>query len=80
MARVPWWPEERRETTLHCILVHVVDEIARHAGHADIVRELIDGAVGVWAESSNLPNETPVWWKGYREKVELAARQAGGRS
>jgi uncharacterized damage-inducible protein DinB len=77
-ARVPWWPEERRDTTLHYVLVHVVDEIARHAGHADIVRELIDGAAGVRAGSSNLPDESPAWWASYREKVEQAARQAGG--
>ena len=43
-ASVPWWPEERRETTLHRLLVHVIAETNRHAGHADILRELIDGS------------------------------------
>ena len=76
-ARVPWWPEDRRDTNLHYILVHVLDEIARHAGHADIVRELIDGKAGVRAESLNLPEESPEWWASYRERVEQAARQAG---
>ena len=44
-GRVPWWwPPERQQVTLQQIMVHVTVEIARHAGHADIVRELIDGA------------------------------------
>ena len=41
---VPHWPEERRETTLGVLLVRVVVETAQHAGHADIVREMVDGA------------------------------------
>jgi hypothetical protein len=28
------------------VLTHLVEETARHAGHADIIRELIDGATG----------------------------------
>ncbi len=31
---VPWWPEERRHPTLHTLLVHTIQETARHAGHA----------------------------------------------
>lgn len=42
-ASVPWWPEERRTTTFGHLLVRVTAETAQHAGHADIVRELIDG-------------------------------------
>ena len=45
-ATVPWWPEERRETTLGYVLVHMLAETAHHAGHADIVREAIDGRGG----------------------------------
>ena len=40
------WPEERRTTTLAVLLVRMVDETARHAGHADILRELVDGRAG----------------------------------
>lgn len=40
------WPEERRATTLGVLLIRMVDETAHHAGHADIVRELIDGRGG----------------------------------
>jgi uncharacterized damage-inducible protein DinB len=45
-ATVPWWPEERRETTLGHLLVRMVAETAHHAGHADILRESIDGRGG----------------------------------
>jgi hypothetical protein len=36
----------RRGTTLRWILVHLVEEVGRHAGHADILREQIDGRTG----------------------------------
>ena len=49
IGHVPWWPPERNEVTLHRILVHMIAETNRHAGHADIVRELIDGAAGLRA-------------------------------
>ena len=42
-ATVAWWPEERRSTTLGSLLVRCVAETAQHAGHADIIRETIDG-------------------------------------
>jgi len=45
-ARVPHWPEARRDTTLGFLLVRMTAETAQHAGHADIVRELIDGRGG----------------------------------
>lgn len=45
-AHVPWWPEERRDTTLGGMVMRVLIEAAQHAGHADIVRELIDGDAG----------------------------------
>ncbi|CAM3999051.1 DinB family protein [Kibdelosporangium persicum] len=45
-ASVSWWSEDRRETTFGHLLVRVVAETAHHAGHCDIVRELIDGRSG----------------------------------
>jgi hypothetical protein len=77
---VPWWPEERRRTTLHRILIHVAVETHRHAGHADIVRELIDGAAGAHPDFSNLPDAEKAWWQNYRAKLERVARETGGRS
>lgn len=76
---VPWWPEGRRNPTLHWVLVHMIAENERHAGHCDIVRELIDGAAGIRREGSNLPEGDEQWWRTYRERVESAARQAAGR-
>lgn len=55
-GRVPWWPPERHDVTLQRIIVHVIYDLARHAGHADIMRERLDGAVGWQRESSNLPD------------------------
>jgi hypothetical protein len=66
IGTVPWWPEDRREVTLHRILVHVIAETERHAGHADIVRELIDGAAGLRPDNDNLPPGDQAWWESYR--------------
>ncbi len=77
-GHVPWWPAERSEVTLHRILIHMIAETERHAGHADIVRELIDGVAGLSARNSNLPEQDAAWWAAYRERLEQAARQAAG--
>ncbi len=79
VGRVPWWPAERAEVTLHRVLVHVISETSRHAGHADIVRELIDGAAGLTAGRTNLPDDDQVSWADYYARVERAARQAAGQ-
>jgi hypothetical protein len=74
---VPWWDPEKQAVTLHQILIRVVAETHRHAGHADIVRELIDGASGWLADNDNLPSGVDAaWWEGYRDRLEAAARQA----
>jgi len=73
---VPWWREETRRVTLQQILVHMIAETHRHAGHADIVRELIDGAAGLRADNSNLPETQREWWDGYRDRLEAAALEA----
>ncbi|WP_188192711.1 DinB family protein [Nonomuraea sp. SYSU D8015] len=78
IGRVPWWPPERREVTLHRVMTHVIAETNRHAGHADIVRELIDGTAGLRADSANLPSVDEAWWETYRIRLEQAAREAGG--
>jgi uncharacterized protein DUF664 len=62
-GHVPWWQGDRGEVTLHLILVHVIAETHRHAGHADIVRELIDGAAGLRPGHDNLPPGVDArWW------------------
>ena len=72
---VPWWPAKRREVSLNRILVHVIAETQRHDGHADIVRELIDGAAGLRADVTNLPPGGADWWASYRDRVESEARK-----
>jgi len=71
---VPWW--RRREVSLQQILVHVIAETHRHAGHADLVRELIDGEAGLRADNNNLPDGDQAWWQDYRERLEQIASEA----
>jgi uncharacterized damage-inducible protein DinB len=67
-AEVPHWPAEGRRTTLGALLVRMVDETAHHAGHADVVRELIDGQGGADAD---MFDETG--WRAYHAKIQQAA-------
>lgn len=76
IGHVPWWPGD---VTLHRILVHMIAETDRHAGHADIVRELIDGAAGLRDGNDNLPTGDQAWWQNYRSRLERAAKEAGQR-
>jgi hypothetical protein len=76
-GRVPWWPDERNEPTLHHILIHMIAETNRHAGHADIVRELIDGAAGLREGNDNMAPGDQAWWEDYRSRLERVAREAG---
>jgi uncharacterized damage-inducible protein DinB len=76
VGHVPWWPAGRQEVTLHQILVHVVAETHRHAGHADIVRELIDGAAGLQADDDNLRARDRASWENYRDQLERVAQAA----
>jgi hypothetical protein len=77
IGHVPWWPDDRSEVTLHRVLIHMVAETDRHAGHADIVRELIDGAVGLRETNDNMPPGDQAWWQQYRSRLEQVAQQAG---
>jgi hypothetical protein len=76
-GHVPWWPPERSEVTLHLILVHMIAETHRHAGHADIVRELVDGAVGLRVDNDNMAPGDRAWWDSYRSRLERVAKEAG---
>ena len=57
VGHVPWWPPEISRVTLHGILAHTVAEAQRHAGHADILRELVDGSTGHGPAGSLLPSD-----------------------
>ena len=77
IGHVPWWPADQNQVTLHHALVRVATEISRHAGHADLVRELIDGALGLTASRPNLPPGDQPWWQAHYDRVTQAARDAG---
>ncbi|MFF5234263.1 DinB family protein [Dactylosporangium sp. NPDC000521] len=76
-GQVPWWSPEHRDVTLHRILIHMIAETDRHAGHADIIRELIDGAAGLRQDNDNLPAEDKAWWASHYDRLEQAAKEAG---
>jgi uncharacterized damage-inducible protein DinB len=76
VGHVPWWPSDRREATLHRILVHVVTETHRHAGQADILRELIDGAVGRQSDNDDMRPGDRAWWENYYRQLERVAEEA----
>ncbi len=40
----PWFPADVEAWSVRWVLLHLITETARHAGHADIVRQSIDGA------------------------------------
>jgi uncharacterized damage-inducible protein DinB len=65
---VAHWPAGQRDTTLGVLLVRMVDETAHHAGHADIVRELIDGTGGPDHDGLDEPG-----WREYLAQVQAAA-------
>jgi uncharacterized damage-inducible protein DinB len=77
-GQVPWWPPEHSEVTLHRVLVHMIAETERHAGHADLVRELIDGSVGLRPGNTNLTPGDARSWQDHRARLEAAARTAAG--
>ena len=77
VGRVPWWGDS--PVSLHHVLVHVTSETQRHAGHADIIRELIDGSAGLLSGHDNLRIGDPTAWRRFRDQIEDAARVADGR-
>lgn len=74
---VPWWDGERRNVTLQQILVHMISETAQHAGHADILRELIDGSLGRGSADPNVSALSARARAAYAARVDAAARVAG---
>jgi len=71
-GRVPWWGDHG-DVTIEQVAVHMVAELHRHAGQADIVRELIDGAAGLNARNDNLPEVDAEWWAAYRDRLQAVA-------
>jgi hypothetical protein len=66
---VPWWP--RPDVKLFNVLVHMLTETSRHAGHADILREQLDGSTGT-AAWDDRPRDA-AFWETRRAEIERAA-------
>lgn len=73
-GRVPWWPEP--DVDLRRILVHLSVETARHVGQVDILRELLDGRVGMREANRNLPLEDEFSWADHVERLQQVAVDA----
>ncbi len=59
--------------TLRQVLMQVSVELHRHAGHADVVRELVDGAVGMQDGNTNMPPVPAGWWAEHHARLEKIA-------
>lgn len=69
-GHVPWWP--RPDVKLFNVMVHVLTETNRHLGHADILREQLDGALG--SDPTPLSPQDEAEWATHRTEVEKAAQ------
>jgi uncharacterized damage-inducible protein DinB len=76
-GHVPWWP--RPNVKLFNILVHVLTETSRHAGHADILREQLDGKTGTAAGFASPRQGDAAFWMDRCAKIEQAAQTAAAR-
>lgn len=73
-GHVAHWDEGHQETTLGRLLVLMVAETAQHAGHADIIRELIDGQIG----RDGSVTVDPTFWRDQRSAAQAAAQHFRG--
>jgi len=58
---IPWFPKNQKAWSVRWVILHVINELARHAGHADIIRETIDGAT-MYELIAGLENWEPRPW------------------
>ena len=68
-AEVAWWRPEPRHTTFGHLVVRVVAETAQHAGHAEILRENLDGQAGRDRDDQGSPDR----WHSYVGRIQAAA-------
>jgi uncharacterized damage-inducible protein DinB len=76
-GHVPWWGED---VMLFNIMVHMLSDTTRHAGQADILREQLDGAVGMDPDSTPLHGRDSTFWQTRCTTIERAARAAADRA
>lgn len=75
-GRVPWWPPGRQDVTLQAVIVRVTCDAARHAGHADILREQLDGAVGWQPANGSVPDLGGSAWSSWPDYVAMLTELA----
>ncbi len=71
IGHVAHWGGE--EVTLHQIMVHKTADLQRHAGHADILREQLDGSVGLLPGHSNVPDT--IDWTAHTHRLRVIAEE-----
>jgi hypothetical protein len=66
---VPWYPDDVDAWSVRWVLLHLIAETARHAGHADMVREAIDSATAfpLMAAAEGWP--TTPWMQPWEKRV-----------
>ncbi|MFY1693923.1 DinB family protein [Solwaraspora sp. WMMA2101] len=74
-GRVAWWRPAAQTVTLQRIIIHVTCDLARHAGHADILREQHDRAIGLRRDNTNVPDDYD--WPAYVAKLTKLADRFG---
>ncbi|MDG4837675.1 DinB family protein [Micromonospora sp. WMMD967] len=74
-GQVPWWQPGRQATTLHQIIIHVTCDLARHAGHMDVMREQHDAMIGRRPDSAGVPDGYD--WPAYVSKLTKLADRFG---
>jgi uncharacterized damage-inducible protein DinB len=74
-GQVPWWQPGGRDVTLQRIIVHVISDVARHTGQADIMREEHDGAIGWQPGNTSVPDGYD--WPAYIAKLTALADSFG---
>ncbi len=76
---VPWWPSP--DVKLFDVMEQQLGELMRHAGHADILREQLDGAVGEHRDDAKaVGEEDHAFWRAHRAEIEQAARAAADQA
>jgi hypothetical protein len=63
---VPWFPADVDHWSARWVALHLVEELSRHAGHADIIRESIDGATMYELLAANEQWPETEWIKRWR--------------
>jgi len=62
------------------VIAHVLAETNRHAGHADVLREQLDGATSFYPDDTSPSQHDAAWWRGYVATIEAAAQNASATS